>query len=196
MKMKILKCMTLVLAMACIFCFPVTVSATSQGTDGTEMQVMQPEKLEIQLGEEWAGVEFELKTDAGMYPGTIPVGDDGVLRLEIGGSSTYILTCINSSVEMPVPGETSPAAEGESETESKETTTAPDSSEESEVSTEMDPTDAAPDDGKSGSTIAGIPVANLAMFGGGLLVAIGALVGISIHNKRKEATDVDENDEF
>ena len=60
MKMKILKCVALVMAMVCILCFPVPASATSQGTDGTELEVIQPQNLEIQLGESWAGVEFEL----------------------------------------------------------------------------------------------------------------------------------------
>ena len=41
----------------------------ADGTDGTEMQVLQPQQLEIQLGSNWAGVEFQLKTDAGLYPG-------------------------------------------------------------------------------------------------------------------------------
>ena len=45
---------------------PQTVFATG-GTDGTELQVAEPASLEIQLGAEWAGVEFELKTDAGLY---------------------------------------------------------------------------------------------------------------------------------
>ena len=65
MKTKILKCAALVMAMVCILCFPIPASATSQGTDGTELEVIQPQNLEIQLGESWAGVEFELKTDAG-----------------------------------------------------------------------------------------------------------------------------------
>ena len=103
MKTKIMKCLALVLAMTCILCFPTPASATAQGTDGTELEVVQPEKLEIQLGESWAGVAFELKTDAGMYPGVIPVGEDGILRLEIGGSTSYILTCMNSEVEIPEP---------------------------------------------------------------------------------------------
>lgn len=73
----------------------------ADGTDGTEMQVLQPQQLEIQLGSNWAGVEFQLKTDAGLYPGTISVGEDGVLRLEIGGSSTYTLTCLNLRKLLP-----------------------------------------------------------------------------------------------
>ena len=91
MKTKIMKCLALVLAMTCILCFPTPASAAAQGTDGTELEVVQPEQLEIQLGESWAGVAFELKTDAGMYPGVILVGEDGILRLEIGGSTSYIL---------------------------------------------------------------------------------------------------------
>lgn len=31
----------------------------ADGTDGTEMQVLQPQQLEIQLGSNWAGVEFQ-----------------------------------------------------------------------------------------------------------------------------------------
>ena len=45
-------------------------------TDGTEIQVLQPERLEIQLGTAWAGVEFQLRTDSGLYPDPIPVGED------------------------------------------------------------------------------------------------------------------------
>lgn len=199
MKMKIFKCMALVLALACILCFPVSASATAQGTDGTEMEVIQPQNLEIQLGESWAGVEFELKTDAGMYPGVITVGDDGVLRLEIGGSDNYILTCMNSTVEVPEPGETLPAAE---ETGSVDDSGA-EPSEEAEVT--ADPTEGtAPSETEIESefdgTVAGIPIAHIALFGGGLVVAIGALVGIQLYQKRRENSrpddDDDENDEF
>ena len=92
----------LALVMMSILCFSVVpVWAEPQGTDGTELQVAQPEQLEIQLGAEWAGVEFQMKTDAGLYPGTIPVSQDGVLRLEIGGSKSYVLTCLNSAAKAP-----------------------------------------------------------------------------------------------
>ena len=102
MKTKTIKSIILCIAMLCIFCFPVQVSAEpQQGTTGDELQLMEAEKLEIQIGTEWAGVEFQLKTDAGLYPGTVKVGQDGVLRMEIGGSKSYILTCMNSAVEVP-----------------------------------------------------------------------------------------------
>lgn len=71
-------------------------------TDGSEIVVSQPEKLEIQLGSEWAGAEFQLRTDQGLYPNLIPVGADGVLRLEIGGSGSYILSCVSTGRTMPI----------------------------------------------------------------------------------------------
>ena len=169
MKLKIAKAVALILAMVCIFCFPVGVSAAAQGTDGPELEVIQPSNLEIQLGESWAGVEFELKTDAGMYPGVITVGQDGVLRLEIGGSENYILSCLNSSVEIPIPGETAPAEEA--------TEPASDSSEETDPTAETEdaettPSESVPEDTQEG-TLGGIPVTHIALFGGGLIVATG-----------------------
>ena len=194
MKKNILKCMALVLSLVCILCFPVPASAASQGTDGTELEVIQPQNLEIQLGEAWAGVEFELKTDAGMYPGVITVGEDGVLRLEIGGSENYILSCVNSTVEIPIPGETLPAAEDtvhadESGTEAVD-----------ELDSTADPTEGtAPAHTETKSeaegTIAGIPIAHIALFGGGLVIAVGGLIGIHFYQKKRESNRTDEDDE-
>lgn len=195
MKKNILKCMALVLSLVCILCFPVPASATSQGTDGTELEVIQPQNLEIQLGESWAGVEFELKTDAGMYPGVITVGKDGVLRLEIGGSENYILSCVNSSVEIPEPGETVPA-EGETAPE-EETGTVP--SEEAEpTAASSESTGVAetePSAEEEQGSVAGIPVTHIALFGGGLIVAIGALVGINFYQKRSGKSSNSEEDD-
>ena len=61
--------------LCCILMCTGVVYATGDDTDGTELQVAQPVILEVQLGPQWAGVEFQLKTDVGLYPGTnIPVG--------------------------------------------------------------------------------------------------------------------------
>ena len=191
MKMKIAKAVALVLAMVCIFCFPVPASATAQGTDGTELEVIQPQNLEIQLGESWAGVEFELKTDAGMYPGVITVGEDGVLRLEIGGSENYILSCLNSFVEIPEPGEPETAATEEAPA------TDPTEGEQSVDATEGEetqPTETVPAEEEEG-TVAGIPVMHIALFGGGLIVAIGALVGINFYQKRSGKSNKSEEDD-
>ena len=193
MKLKIAKAVALVLAMVCLLCFPVPASAASQGTDGTELEVIQPQNLEIQLGEAWAGVEFELKTDAGMYPGVIIVGEDGVLRLEIGGSENYILSCLNSSVDIPIPGETAPAEEV--------TEHVADPSEETDPTAETEeenvPSESLPEETQE-RTLGGIPVKHMVLFGGGLILAIGALVGINFYQKRsgKRAGSEDDDDEI
>ena len=51
------------------------------------------------MGSERAGVELQLKTDAGLYLGTILVEDDGILKLKIG--SSYVLSCMNSVIPIP-----------------------------------------------------------------------------------------------
>ena len=192
MKAKIWKCVALVLALMCILTFPIGVSAASQGTNGDEMQVATPEKLEIHLGQVWAGVTFELTTDYGKYPDPIPVGEDGVLRLEIGGSSSYVLSCLSSETEAPAPSETSPSENPPSESTPAEDATA--SKDELVDIEDVTPTEPAEEGGK----VAGIPVSHIIMFGGGLLVAVGALVGINYFQKRRAnaSNEYDENDEI
>jgi len=180
--------------MVCLLCFPVPASAASQGTDGTELEVIQPQNLEIQLGKSWAGVEFELKTDAGMYPGVIIVGEDGILRLEIGGSENYILSCLNSSVDIPIPGETAPAEEVTEPAEAPSEETDPIAETEE---AETVPSESLPEETQEG-TLGGIPVKHLVLFCGGLILAIGALVGINFYQKRsgKSAGSEEDDDEI
>ena len=176
MKAKTIKSILLCVAMLCILCFPVQVLAeTQQGTTGDELQLMEAEKLEIQLGTEWAGVEFQLKTDAGLYPGTVKVGQDGVLRMEIGGSKSYILTCMNSAITVPEPTQ----APATTETNPEQNNSGTDSAEE------------------GSATVAGIPVLHIVLFAGGMVVAIGALIAMSVVKRRHEddAAYEDEDDE-
>lgn len=123
-------------------------------TDGTEIQVAQPSQLEIQLGPQWAGVEFQMRTDAGLYPGVITVDETGVLRMEIGGSTTYTLSSMNSSVAVPDPEEPSQAP-----------ATIEPVSEEPEESAEIQETEEDAPDGEQGqdpaANVAGIPVQHL-----------------------------------
>ena len=120
-------------------------------TDGTELQVAQPSQLEIQLGPEWAGVEFQMRTDSGIYPGVITVDETGVLRTEIGGSTSYILSSMNSSVAVPDPDEITQAP----------ATTEP-GSEEADASLDTSETEEHSKDGEQSqdekATIAGIPI--------------------------------------
>lgn len=175
MKRKTITSILLVLAMVCILCFPVQVLAeTKQGTTGDELQLMEAEQLEIQLGTDWAGVEFQLKTDAGLYPGTVKVGQDGVLRMEIGGSKSYILTCMNSAVEVPEVTQAPATTETESEQNNSETDSAEEGS----------------------ATVAGIPILHIVLFGGGMVVAFGALIAMHVVKRRRESEPVyDEDDD-
>lgn len=190
----------LALSLSLVMLLPVPASA-AEGTDGTEMQVIQPEQLVIQLGADWAGVEFELKTDAGMYPGTIPVGEDGVLRLEIGGSSSYTLTCLNSATPAPDQAEAQvPATNGESSEQ-----TEPDNQAEQEpgVSAADETVPAADVETKASlekadeqeNTIAGIPILHLILFSGGLVLAVASLIVMQIMKKRNAVDAEYEEDE-
>lgn len=196
--------------MACVLCTPAaSVRAESQGTDGTEIQVMEAEKLEIQLGAGWAGVEFQLKTDAGMYPGTIKVGEDGVLRTELGGSRSYVLTCMASAVAAPETAQT-PATTEETQTETGNI-----DGEESDSHEDLEDTDSVPDTepgmeqeasseiqeegsitGQLG-TVAGIPVTHIILFVGGMVLAVGSLIAMYIMKRRREADDdYEDEDEY
>ena len=78
---------TLLTALCLAMCLCTTAFAD---TDGTEPKItQQPDQLVLQLGTRWAGVEFELRTDAGVFPAPI--------------STTYTLSCINSTVPIPDP---------------------------------------------------------------------------------------------
>lgn len=190
-------------AFAATFGTGISVSAENQGTDGTEMQVMEAEQLEVQLGKEWAGREFQLKTDAGLYPGTITVGDDGVLRTELGGSKSYILTCMlaggqDDTEQAPATGNDGDAAdaavqEGEMESRSGES-----------ASGETEVQQTAPADAGTGSavkgdggekTVAGIPIRHLVLFSVGMAAAVGGLIAIHVAQKQREEYDEEDYDE-
>lgn len=174
----------------------------AEGTDGTEMQVLEAEQLEIQLGADWAGVEFELKTDAGMYPGTIAVGADGVLRMEIGGSKSYVLTCLNSSIAAPDPAQASATDEeqpkdGQTEMESAGQEAIVDADQEGPNTSHES---GQPESGKDeieenqANTIAGIPVVHLVVFGVGMALAVGCLIAMYVI-RRRNGVETDDDDD-
>ena len=156
-----------------------TVLAVSEGTQGNELQVLEPEYLEIQLGGSWAGVEFILETDYGIYPGTIVVGNDGVLRLEIGGSETYRLTCLQSGAKTPENAQTLAIFTNHSDEEL--------------IDTQKEEQKAEP------KSVAGIPIAHIAILGIGIIVAAAVLVFMKISSKsnqekREDNFEDDEDD--
>lgn len=88
-----------------------TAGTVSADTDGTELPAVQPAQLEIRLGPDWAGAGFQLRTDAGLYPGELVVEETGVLRLEIGGSQSYLLSCTEPPSPPAHPAEKTPDSE-------------------------------------------------------------------------------------
>ena len=179
---KILK--TLGITAILLYGILLTIGTVYADTDGTELQVEQPSKLEIQLDPAWAGVEFQLKTDVGLYPGTITVGADGVLRTELGGSTGYILSCLNSAVPAPTPeGDEQPASHTE-QTAPPETTEDP-----------ADQDTAPPEAGDEEATVGGIPVKHIILFVGGLLLAVGCLAGITVARKHRAAGNMGKDDD-
>lgn len=194
-------------ALVATFGSGISVSAENQGTDGTEIQVMEAEQLEVQLGKEWAGREFQLKTDAGLYPGTITVGEDGVLRTELGGSTRYILTCMLT--ENPDDTEQALATgndlsedsadaldqEEKMESQSGENASGETGTEVQQTAPADASTGAAVKEGGTEKTVAGIPIKHLVFFSVGMVVAIGGLIAIHIAQKRREEQDdYDEED--
>lgn len=141
-------------------------------TDGTEPKITnQPDQLVLQLGARWAGVEFELRTDAGVFPAPVVVDESGILRMDLGGSTTYTLSCLESTVPIPdpEPAQTEPTTPGEAPIPS-------------------------PDPSEPDSQQRIIPPLPLAIFLVGLAAAVGGLVAMHIVKKRREA-DYDEWDD-
>ena len=134
-------------------------------TDGTEPKIVQqPDQLVLQLGTRWAGVEFELRTDAGIFPVPVVVDEDGILTMDLGGSTTYTLSCINSTTPIPdaEPAPTDPPP-----------------------STSPDPVPEAPDSPQKAEQQDGLPLP-AGIFLIGLAVVAGVFATLHIIKKRQE----------
>ena len=180
-------------------------------TDGSELQIAQPEQLEIQLGTAWAGAEFQLRTDYGLYPALIPVGDDGVLRLEIGGSGRYILSCVNTgqaaNVDHPeeisasLPLQSDQAFDPASPAGTAAPVSSPDANNvpaqtDAPLDEPASEREAADPSAETVSAFAGIPIKHILFFSIGLLVCICILIVLRVVSVREEAEDeFDEYDE-
>lgn len=91
------------LLLAIVLSLVLAPAALADTGDNTPKISQQPDQLVLQLGTRWAGVEFELRTDAGVFPAPVVVDEGGVLRMDLGGSTTYTLSCIESSIPIPGP---------------------------------------------------------------------------------------------
>ena len=107
---------------------------------------------------------FQLKTDAGLYPGTIAVGQDGILRTELGNSGSYVLSCLTLNAAVPAPGDIPSPDVTQQEQEPLTTGSTENADAASQNVQEQD---------SGRPTVGGIPVMHIILFGGGLLLAAG-----------------------
>ena len=166
---------TLLTALCLTMCLCTTAFAD---TDGPEPKItQQPDQLVLQLGTRWAGVEFELRTDAGVFPAPIVVDETGVLTMDLGGSTTYTLSCINSTVPIP-----DPPAEQVPDTQQP-----PDSSAQQPSGQVQQPQEQVP-----AGEPADVPIAPMVVFFVGLACGIGGLVALYFAKRRRQQADYDE----
>lgn len=209
-KKSVIAAMTIIAAFLAFDCLQINsvYASDKQGTDGTEMNAYEAEELEIYLGKDWSGKSFKLETDAGIYPGAVSVGEDGVLRVEIGGSKNYKLSVMDDGEENRLKNNTEAADNKESNITDKnqdktikEVTQPPvtdevtnadidDKSEGVDVEWKKDKTK------KNGFTVHGIPLKHLIIFIVGMIIAIDGLIVINlIQKKRREDYEDEYNEE-
>ncbi len=75
------------LLLAVVLSLALAPAALADTGSNTPKITQQPDQLILQLGTRWAGVEFELRTDAGVFPAPVVVDEGGVLRMDLGGST-------------------------------------------------------------------------------------------------------------
>ena len=153
-------------------------------TDGTEMQLMEPAQLELYFGPEWAGAQFTLETDVGGYPGTIPVANDGSMRMEIGGSHTYVLRLVSGAAG------TQSGTVGMTGTEQAPAPQPEGTDSEVGVQTTA-PAETQPAEEQSG----GVPLVPIIIFLAGLVIAGGILLAVHLFAKRKAEEEYDDDDD-
>ena len=195
----------LTLAIALIICavsiLPWTrVAYAAPGAEPTKSTIA--DKLILQLGSNWAGVEFELVTDVGKYPGTIAVDNTGMLTLELSDSSTFTLSCLNSKLTPPTPMLQEPASEAEPKPTEAPIYNATDMVQLTEPVPENDTAsdqaaDSAAQPQQEPSTLTaepkqGIPTLQLVLFIGGAVLCVGGLIFIWVIKKRREYDDDDD----
>ena len=185
-------CAVMAAALMCMLCCASLAFASAPDdyfpgdTDGTEMQLMQPVQLEIRLGQEWVGAQFTLVTDVGQYPGAITVAQDGTLRMEIGGSQSYVLKLVGMGNALP---ETTAVPDREATPEPE---IAPAEGETGGDLAEAGTSDAEAD---GAETDGGFPIFPIVLFGAGILIAGGVLIVMKVLAKRQASSDDEDDDD-
>lgn len=147
--------------------FPESVPQSQPSEDAVNT-MGTPEILLIELGSDWAGRNFILKTDVGEFPGTIKADENGVLKTELGGSKNYILSAIPTA---------SPIISNHPEPTQTKT------SEQSEKGSEMQTTES------------GIPIYHMVLFFGGLAACSAILIGMRVAKAKRYARETYDDDD-
>jgi len=193
-------------AAALLMALLLTVTPASADTGESTLQISgEPAKLVIQLGPGWAGTQFELRTDAGMYPGTVVVSETGLLQMDLGGSKTFTLSRVQGTTQ---PGSL-PAAQATNTAPAADTPpaaagTAPDIAATTDPDVDLDAFLAAlTEPGTEGPAEQpaqpekpapeGVPIKHILIFGGGIVAAVIALVVLASLKKRRVADDDDDD---
>lgn len=138
-------------------------TAFADTDESTLNMAKEPDKLVLQLGTRWAGVEFELRTDAGIFPVPVVVGESGVLTMDLGGSKTYTLTCMDSTVSIPAPGQN----QAGEESQTPQITASPESPQPTPAPSQQ------------------APIWPVVIFVAGLAAASGAFIALQISKRRQ-----------
>ena len=201
---KILKLIMLSILMGIILGILIvsTASVVYADTNGKELKITaQPDKLVLQLGKDWAGVEFELKLDSGTFPVPVKANSSGMLTMELGGSKTYTLTRITPPpapvpapepikpvdttvpAPTPLPTEIIQPIEDIQENEPED----PIITEAETTTEEINPAESIQDEPEPPDN--SVPVIPMIIFFSLLIIAAGTLLFIRALNKRREYYD-------
>lgn len=140
-----------------------------------------PNTVILNLGPEWAATEFELASESGAEPYMVRVSPEGTLTLDLDGSYIYTLSLDHERFSLSMEAEADPEPVAESEPADS---LQPDEADISEAP-----------EAEQNTLIPGVPNLHVFLFGGGLLICIGALVTMTILKRRRENTDYDDEDD-
>jgi len=191
---------------AILMAFLLTIIPASADTGESTLQISgEPAKLIIQLGPGWSGTQFELRTDAGVYPGTIVVSDTGLLQMDLSGSKTFTLSRVQATAQQP----NTPAATGAYATPTADAATAaanapPATEATTATDMDMDAFLAALTEPNTEITVEQpapqkeevtqeVSIKHALLFGVGIVAAVAALIILSRLKKRRVDDDEEED---